>query len=106
MTAQAVDDDLVNQLETLAKSFSDLYDRHNIKQESIEPGTALNMMLRRRIRIVDESGHEDVEANKPDQPKTPTQPKVLKTVRPGIIYAPIGGAEAILRKVEVIVEHS
>lgn len=101
-----VNDDFVKQLETLSKSFSDLYDRHNIKQENIEPGTALNMMLRRRIKIVDESGHEDLEAHKTDQPKMPSQPKVLKTVRPGIIYSPVGGAEAILRKVEVVVEHS
>lgn len=101
-----VNDDFVTQLEILGKSFSDLYARHNIKQETIEPGTTLNMMLRRRIKIVDESGHEDLEANKTDQPKTPSQPKVLKTVRPGIIYSPVGSAEAILRKVEVVVEHS
>ena len=105
-SSDKVNEEFVNQLEILSKSFSDLYDRHNIKQETIEPGTALNMMLRRRIKIVDESGREDTEANKADQPTIPAQPKVLRTVRPGIIYAPIGGAEAILRKVEVVVEHS
>ncbi|QQL46186.1 FHA domain-containing protein [Sulfuriroseicoccus oceanibius] len=96
----------LTQLKTLRASFEELYKRHNIRTETIDPGAQLNLGLRRRVRIVDDSGNalEQTPATETTKSQGPIQSKVKATVRPGIVYAPEDGDEVLLRKVEVTVE--
>ncbi len=81
--------EVASQLDTLCASLEDILKQHRISELHVEPGTPLDMALRRRIIVVE---------SKPDAGPV----RVLETRRSGFARANEDGSERVLRKVEVI----
>ncbi len=82
------DSEFAEQLGALRASFEDVLMQHGVNELSIEPGTPVDVELRRRIVVVEGAGGEGPS-------------RVAATRRSGFVRVRDSGSESILRKVEV-----
>jgi molecular chaperone GrpE (heat shock protein) len=80
--------DVAEQLYTLRASVEDVLLQHGIVEFEVEPGTVVDVDLRKRITVVDAVAGKD-------------RPRVVETFRSGFLRVMDDGQERILRKVEV-----
>jgi len=80
--------DVAEQLYTLRASVEDVLLQHGVVEFDVEPGTVVDVELRRRITVVDTVPGKD-------------RPQVLETFRSGFLRVMDDGQERILRKLEV-----
>jgi chromosome segregation ATPase len=80
--------DVAEQLYTLRASIEDVLLQHGVVEFDVEPGTAIDVELRRRIAVVDTVPGTD-------------RARVVETFRSGFLRVMDDGQERILRKLEV-----
>ncbi|HRJ11003.1 MAG TPA: hypothetical protein PLP58_20655, partial [Prosthecobacter sp.] len=80
--------DVVSQLRTLRHSFEDILLQHGVSEFDVDPGTEVDVPLRKRITIVESLPGKN-------------KPRVVESCRSGFIYSREEGHEVVLRKVEV-----
>lgn len=80
--------DIGEQLYTLRASVEDVMLQHGVVEFDVEPGTVIDVELRRRITVVDTVPGKD-------------RPKVVETFRSGFLRVMDDGQERVLRKLEV-----
>jgi hypothetical protein len=80
--------DVAEQLYTLRASIEDVLLQHGVVEFDVEPGTVIDVELRRRIAVVDTVPGTD-------------RARVVETFRSGFLRVMDDGQERILRKLEV-----